>query len=869
MQLRDLQQIEELFHAALNYEAGERSAYLAAACAGDDSLRLEVESLLKAFEGKHDFMEQPALSLGMRILTEAAPGTLVGKTIGPYTIMRLLGRGGMGEVYLAEDGRLNRQVALKFFMSRVVDNAGARRQLVKEAQAVARLEHPNICAVYGIEEIDDYNFIVMQYVEGETLDAVISKGQPAFAQAMKLAEQIVGALAVAHAQGVIHRDIKPQNIMVTGDGQVKVLDFGLAKVVQQTQGGQGEEQSQLSQAGLIIGTVPYMSPEQLRGEPLDFRTDVFSAGSLLYELFGGSNPYKRGSEAETISAILTNRPPPLAAPAARVPPALNAIIQKCMEKEKGQRYPTAGELLSALRKFRDKPQRRIRPDARAVAALAVIALLLAGLVFAYLRHVSVPATSAARPTGQPHSAVEGSRALSPEQTLAVLPFTSEDAGAGAESIGNGLTQSLVSQLSRLSRLRVKAPTFVPDLPDGSVDTQKLGHELRVDAVLSGKFKKRGGALILQTALVSSSDGSTIWEAEYDIQPAGMPNLHREIAERVVYTLRPQLSQGEREILARPQTESPEAYKLYLLGRHYWYKRDRENIQRAINYFKQATEIEPLYAQAWAGLADSYVMLPTVAYGAVPTGDAMPKAKAAARRALEIDPALCEAHVSLGVVKLRYEWDWQEAESAFKRAIEINPENASAHFWYANLLNVTGRPQEAIAESERALEIDPFSPLVSMNLGRAYYRARDYDRAIKHFKRTLADDPKNSSASYVLGYVYLQKGMYREAVQIFEEMSSRNKWLAAAPLGYAYARVDRKEEALKILDEMDKKRDLPSQERAIVYLGLGDHDRAFHWLEEAYKERFGPIISLTSDPIFDALRPDPRFADLARRINLTP
>ena len=869
MKVKDWQQIEELFHATLKVEAGERPAYLAAACAGDESLRLEVESLLKAFEGGHSFMEQPALSLGMKVLSDGAAGTLAGKRIGPYIMERLLGCGGMGEVYLAEDGKLNRRVALKFFTSGVVDDARAREQLVREARAVACLDHPNICAVHGLEEIDGYNFIVMQYVEGETLDSLISKGPLAPGQALGLAEQVVGALAAAHAQGVIHRDIKPQNVMVTDDGQVKVLDFGLAKVVQQTQGGARKEQSQLSHAGLIIGTVPYMSPEQLRGEPLDFRTDVFSVGILLYELFSGKNPYKGGSEAETISAILTSPLPPLGLSAARVPPGLNAVIRRCMEKEKGRRYASAGELLLALRNLHDTPRRRIVPGP--AAAFAALALFVAGLSFAYLRHAQVPSPTTAIGASQPVAAVEGEQGdnLTKDQTLAVLPFVNESADPNAEALSSGLMQSLVSQLSRLSRLRVKAPSSVPGLQGRSLDPQKIRRDLKADAVLFGLIKSSGGILTLQTTLINTSDGATLWEEKHLLQTEEIPNLHKKIAEKVVYTLYPRVSQGEKELLARPQTESPDAYRLYLRGRHYWYKRDKDNIQKAIDYFKQATEMDPLFALAWTGLADSYAQLPTVAYGAVPTSDAMPMAKAAARKALEIDPVLCEAHVSLGVVKLRYDWDWQGAEREFKRAIELNPENASAHFWYANLLNVTGRPHEAIVESERAREIDPFSPLVIMNLGRTYYRARNYDRAIRHLERAVAEDPKNSSALYVLGYVYLKKGMYEEAVTIFEKISSTNKWLAAAPLGHSYAKLGKKAQALKILDEMNGKKDVPSQERAIIYIGLGDNDRAFLWLEEAYKERFGPLISLTSDPIFDSLRPDPRFAELARKINLTP
>lgn len=877
MNPNDWQHIEDLFHAALHVRAEDRSAYLNTACAGDESLRLEVESLLSAFENESGFMEQPALSLGLKVLSNGTTGTLVGQTIGHYQILRLLGRGGMGEVYLAEDRKLNRNVALKFFTNRILDDAQMRRRLIKEARAVGGLEHPNICTVHGIEELDGYNFIIMQYVEGETLDSLMSKGSLTLNQTLELADQIVSALTAAHTRGIIHRDIKPQNIMVTADGQVKMLDFGLAKIIQHAPGRENanEDQSQFSQAGFIAGTVPYMSPEQLRAEPLDFRTDIFSVGVLLYELFSGKNPYKQGSEAETISAILTKRPPPLfTRSATKIPHALNAIICKCLEKDKEQRPRSAGDLLLALRTLRHTSARRInlRSPAVATAIIAVILLSIAGLSFAYLRLASggtatiLPLNylSRAPAAGERHDA-----ALQQVQTLVVLPLISKEAAPEVGYLGSGLTAGLVNQLSQLPGLRIKALSFVPGLQDGNIDPQQIGLELKADAVFIGKLNSRGGSPGLQIVLVNTADSSTLWHEEFDIRMDEIQTLPKEIAGKIALTLQPSLTVDEIKLLAKNQIEDPEAYRHYLLGRHFWDKRDEKNIKTAIDHFTRATEIAPLYALAWAGLAESYALLPTVAYGSVPTQDAMPKARAAARKALQIDDTLCEAHISLGVVKLRYEWNWQEAESEFKRAIELKPDNASAHYWYASLLAVTGRFEESIAESETAKELDPFSPLIIMNLGRAYYRARDYDKAITYFDKMLEENPNNSSALYVLGYVYLQKGMYNEAIVMYEKISATNKSLAAAPLGYTYAKLGRRAKAQKILREMDRIKDLPAQERAIVYIGLDDKDQAFLWLEKAYEERFASIISITSDPIFDPLRSDYRFTNLARKINLMP
>jgi serine/threonine-protein kinase len=850
MKVNDWQQIETLFHEALSISAKERPAYLAGVCNGNEALRIEVESLLCAFEKDGGLMDEPMLSLGWRVIASEKAGTLEGKTIGQYRIQRLLGQGGGGEVYLAEDVELDRSVALKFFTSQVMDDVWVRRQSIKEARAVAGLEHPNICAVHGIEEIDGYHFIVMQYVEGETLASLASKGTLEMKRILDLAKQIVCALEAAHAHGIIHRDIKPQNIVVTTDGQIKVLDFGLAKVIRPSQNREQTLQgwSQNSQKGLIVGTVAYMSPEQLRAEELDVRSDIFSVGILLYELISGTNPYRQTSEAETITATLTRKPSPLTHPSAKIPPALNAIVQRCLEKEKQRRYQSAPELHAALRKLREGSQRHMLIlSLRKAWLIALLLLFVAGLYYSYLYFSHV-------------------------QTVAVLPLINESHDPDIEYISKGLTASLVSQLSSLSDLRVKAPSFVPGASDGHLDLQEVGRNLKADALVVGKILKREGGLFLQIALVKPSDGSAIWTQEFPVQMTDIQNLHKEIAEKIVRTLQPPLGSAEQRRLSKIQTDNPEAYTLYLKGRDFWDKRSKENIEKAIEYFKRATELDPLFAQAWAGLADSYIMLPTVAYGSVPPKDAMLKARAAALKAIDIDPLLAEAHVSLALYKLKYEWNWTEAEREFKLAIELNPESAPAHFWYTNLLYVTGRTQEAIATSKKAQELDPYSPINLMNVGRAYYYARDYDTALDKLKQALKENPNYVNTKYVLAYVYLQKGMYPEAIQILEEMSrinEANKWYAAAPLGYAYAKAGRKQEALKLLEQMAAKPDLPVQERAIVYIGLDDKDQAFYWLDKSREENFPSITVLNSDPLFDSLRSDPRFAVLARKINLTP
>jgi len=858
------QRIEELFHAAMAMEASERSLYLHKACSGDESLQMEVESLIKAFESSNGLMEQPAFELGMKVMRGSQADSMVGTVVGAYKILELLGRGGMGEVYLAEDTRLGRKVALKFLSPEFVGDNWAKRQLIKEAQAVAMLDHPNICPVYGIEEHEDHSFIVMQYVEGETLaDMIRTQALPAD-RVLPLSRQIVGALAEAHAHGIIHRDIKPKNIMVTNSGQVKVLDFGLAKTIQQKQSSEAaaDSISHLSQTGLVPGTIAYMSPEQLRVEKLDYRSDIFSLGTLLYEMVTGENPYTHDNSAEIISAILTREPQSLTQLTTSLPMGFDLVVDRCLKKDRAERYQSASEMLLDLEDLQGvaavRPRRANYLNVRTTALLAVFLMIVTVAIIALLK-----------PTKKSH-------------TLAVLQITCEGLDSNTQCLGPALTEELVKELSRRSDLGIKSSTVAPSFyGPQAVSPQKLARDLDADVVLFGRIKQRGSSLVLQTRLENVKTESRIAEEEFVLRaPEEMSFLKQEIALKTTIYLQLPLNDEERNLLpllATRQNHIPQAFELYLRGRSFWDKRDKENIQKAIDYFKQATEVDPVYAQAWAGLADSYALLTTVAYGSVPTEVAMPMARAAARRALEIDETLSEAHISMGVVKLKFEWNWQDAEKEFKRAIELNPDNASAHYWYANLLAVTRRFDEAIAESKTALDIDPFSPLVVMNLGRAYYRARDYDKALDYFKKILEENPDNNSASYVLGYVYLQKGMFADAIDTFEKIRAKNKWLAAAPLGYAYAKSGRTADAQKILDEMEEqsRKDgsqepkIPAQERAIIYIGLDDKDQAFLWLNKAYAERFAPIVYLTVDPMFDSLRSDPRFAELARKINLPP
>jgi serine/threonine-protein kinase len=862
VELKTWQHIEELFHEALLVEGPARAAFLSEACSGDEGVRREVESLIAAFEKEQGFLERPAISIGWKLLSPRLEELREGQVIGQYRIVRMLGEGGLGRVYLAEDGRLERPVALKFIAANATNEDWVREQLVKEARAVAKLEHPNICGVYGIEEIDGYRFIVMQYLEGEPLSAALGAGSIDARRALRLSVQLAEALGSAHGRGIIHRDIKPQNIIITPEGQAKILDFGIAKLTPRPQevSAAGAAVTQgVTQPGLIVGTIAYMSPEQTRGGEVDCRSDIFSLGVVLYEMLSGSNPFLREGTEETLSAVREFDPPTVGGSARKALPGMERVVRRCLEKSPGQRYQTAEELLPDLhallemvdgahgRAGKSAERRRRNRLAYGLSALALI-LLLAVCAAVYYRR------------------------LNRVHTLAVFNVAAENSDSGAADLGAGLSRSLGNRLSRLSGLRVKKPK------EASVDAGRVddlpaaGRELGVEALLVTQVLRRGDALVLHARLRDASDGANLWEEEFPTGGTDLTTLLTRLSQGVASNMSLRLNDADRELLMRREPKDAEAVELYLRGQNYLNKRDEENVRKAIESFSRAVEREWVFAEAHAGLAESYLLLPTVAYGPEKTADVITKARASARQALKIDPTLGEAHTALGVIHLRYDWDWREAEKAFRRAIELNPDYAPAHYWYSSLLMVLGRNTEAIAQGEIAKELEPFSPLMLMNVGRTLYYARRYDEAAAHFSAMLEKDGTVTSARYMLGLTYIAKRMYGKAIETLEKLYATRPLYAAAPLGFAYGKAGRYAEAKAVLDRLDelsKDRPVPAQERAIIHIGLNDKERAFVYLEEAYGERFPSLNSLTTEPLFDDLRSDPRYVDLARRLNLAP
>ncbi len=784
---------------------------------------------------------------------------IISDTISHYRILQKLGAGGMGEVYLAEDTQLGRRVAIKLLPTETISDEHARKRLVREARAAAMLDHPNICSVYEVGEADGRSFIAMQYIEGETLDAKLKRKPLELKESLKIASQVADALAEAHAQGIIHRDIKPQNIMITARGQVKVMDFGLASVIAGATDSAAETQSMLTTPGSVIGTVPYMSPEQVRGEVLDGRSDIFSFGVVFYEMLSGRQPFASESAAATASAILTHEPPPLARFAPDVPEELQRIVRKCLEKDRERRYQSARDLsIDLLNLQRDS-------DAGAVTDEKATLQPRSGL--RRLTFVALPLAILAAISIAVYLLAIGGETI---DSIAVLPFVNVNADPDMEYLSDGITESLINGLSQVPRLRMIARSSVFRYKGKEVDPQTVGRELGVRAILLGRVTQRGDNLSISAELVDARDNSRIWGEQYNRKLSDILQVQEEISREISGKLRLRLTGEEQERVTKRYTENTEAYQLYLKGRYFWNKRTEEGLKKGIEYFQQAIEKDPNYAPAYAGLADCDSLLPF--YTDMPPREAFPRAKTEAIKALEIDQTLAEAHSSLAYVKAYYDWDWSEAEREFKRSLELNPNYATAHHAYSRLLASLGRLDEARAEIKRAHELDPLSLGIQANVGMISYFGRQYDQAIKQLQETLELDQKFFVPHWGLGLAYEQKGMYEEAIAHFQQAVSLSggSTNVIASLGHAYAVGGHEIEAQKIIEELKdraKRGYVSSYQIALVYIGLGHKDQAIEWLENAYQERSTLLGYLKMDPRFDSLRSDPRFAELVRRVGL--
>lgn len=837
------QQIKALLEEALERAPPERDAFLNEACAGDFSLRAEVEALLDSYARSGDFIESPAYEVLADSLTQTdlVPGTI----IGPYEIIRRLGSGGMGDIYLAEDTRLGRKVALKALPAHFTKDAERVHRFQLEAKAASALNHPNIITTYEIGQLDELHYIVFEFVDGQTLRRRMKTALFTIAEALQVASSVAAALLGAHEAGIVHRDIKPENIMIRADGFVKMLDFGLAKLTERKP--TVFESSMLFQTepGIVMGTAPYMSPEQARGLGVDPRTDIWSLGVVLYEMLAGRPPFAGPTNTDVLVAILGREPVPLPRYRPEVPTELEWIIKKALRKDRDERYQTARELLADLKNLAQR------------------------LDFEQELERSLD-------TADAHNRAYQSQAKSSSpaiDSLAILPFQHNEPQPGMEYFSDGITESMINALSRLPELRVMAWSTVSHYKDRQMDPRQVGRELRVRAVLTGRMMQSTDRLVIKLELVDVGDGSQLWADNYTCNPADVLDIETLISSEISERLLLRITNEEKKQLARSPTDNVEAYHAYLKGRYCWNKRTDEDVRKAIEYFKKAIDWDPTYALAYVGLADSYLVLGGFGIATLAPKDAYPKAREAVERALEIDDTLAEAHASFGYCLADYDWNWTAAEREFNRALELKPGYAVAHHWYGFLfLAAFGRLDEAIGEMRYALDLDPLSLPVGSNIGLILYLARRYEEALAHFQRNLEMDRSFVYTNWQIGLAYEECGRYKDAIAAFQKAItlSGTSTLPRALLARAYALSGRKSEALNLLDELNE---LSTQyyvspyRIAAVYAALDDKDRAFRWLDHAYESRDGWLIWLLVDPVVDSLRSDERFTELLRRMGL--
>lgn len=761
---------------------------------------------------------------------------MIGQTISHYKILEKLGGGGMGVVYKAQDTRLGRNVALKFLPGEFAQNRQALERFQREARAASALDHPNICIIHDIGEEEGRPFIVMQFLKGRTLRKHLGSGPLAEKHLIEVGIQISSALNAAHDKGIIHRDIKPDNVFVTESGPVKLLDFGLAKLVEEGPSGSTAELvdqggAALTAPGIGVGTPYYMSPEQLLDKELDARTDLFSFGVLLYEMATGSMPFQGQDLGAVFHNILSQTPVSPEKLNPELSDELGRVIQKALEKDREARYPSAEELLTDLSRLEQS-----------------------GNFPARLTTSTVPKVKV-------------------QPSIAVLPFVNMSPDPENEYFSDGLAEELINALTQLKGLRVAARTSAFTFKGGQESISQIGRELKVSTILEGSARKAGKRLRITAQLINAADGYHLWSERYDREMEDIFDLQDEIARKIVDKLRLGFEMDSQEPLIKRYTENLEAYNLYLKGRYHLNQRTEPSLLKAVECLERAASADDGYALPHAGLAEAYILLNLdcpLLLGETAPSDTHSRAKEAARRAIALDESCAEAHVALALVHYRLDWDWERAEKEFRRAIELNDGFATGHHQYAMLLASLNRLDEALVEIRRTHELDPLSPIISTAVGRVLHFSRRFEEATAQCRRTLELNSQFAGAYFDLGLTYVLQKMYSEAIAAFERLKELSEDPKGAMLYLAstYFRMGDQDKGLEIYEELmelSKTEYISRIPLACVYSESGDPEKAFELLEQGYAARDSNLVYLLCEPVFDPLRPDPRFQDLVNRM----
>jgi serine/threonine-protein kinase len=824
-----------------------------------------------------------------------------GEQIGRYRIRSAIGKGGMGEVFLAEDTELERIVALKVLPEDLANDTERMRRFVQEAKSASALNHPNIITIHEIGKTDSTHFIATEYIEGETLHSRLLSEPMYVKNVLDVAIQVASALDAAHRAGIVHRDIKPENVMIRPDGLVKILDFGIAKLTERKVAAIEAEAATAIKAegtspGMIIGTAAYMSPEQARGKDIDARSDIFSFGVVLYEMLSGKPPFEGENALDVIGSILNKEPVPIQQLIPEVPQEIGRIISKALKKDREERYQTAKDLLIDLKDVkqdleiqnklertaapnREEPKTQILSAATSDAAHTTSSAeyitneikshkngLAIGLVILVLSSIGL---------GYWFLTSRSSSTKGQIESIAIMPFVNESGNADTEYLSDGMTETLISSLSQLPNLLVKARSSVFRYKGKDTDLQQIGKELNVQSVLNGRVVQRGQDLTLYIELVDTATEKVLWSENYNRKQADLISLQSELARDVSSKLKTRLSGVEEQQVTKTFTENTEAYQLYLKGRYHWNKRTTVDLPKSVDYFNQAIEKDPSYALAYASLAEAFILLPN--YTNELPKNAFPKAKEAATKSLQIDESLAEGHNALAAIKHEYEWDFVNAEKEFKRAIELNPNYATAHHWYGEFLWNMGRIEEGNAEIRRAQELDPLSLIINSIVGVGYYIKGQNDQAIEHLKKTIEMDSSFPRAHLFLAEAYENKKLFEDAITEHQ----KHFLLNGAPSDFVEKQAAEWREAFKrdgengywrkhiqILERIRTEKRNPSPPISVIaymYVQIGENDKAFSLMEEAFREREVELLRMRAFPAGASIRSDPRFIELERRI----